>query len=280
MNVSCEMFAVEFLELYKLFFDKLKDTTDVKNVKIPRVQYYNSAKYIPRCRAYVFNQKFVHFSIDGVKIRNYMSQKHQSLKDIFENEVYELYITDTLSRNTFDHIISGMVEKDDHTYTKSTDASFAAFMEMDSNPTSTPNDPCKTSKLDEIWDLRNKHMGDICNILRLRNPYDTTTTMTDPEVYAFINYFEENENILKLAFRVKVRAKCSLKIQQGITILSSIFQTYCGLTLTTMSSHNKNLKKHARGNSRTANKDYVCQFANLSRMGVCVSTFVSNWNKT
>jgi hypothetical protein len=98
-----------------------------------------------------------------------------------------------------------------------------------------------------------EYVQEVCELLNLKCSYDTETIIRDDALERFKTFYMEKKQLLTNLFGIRFRAK-EYKLRQSITTISSIFTTWNGFSLVTLSSEHENSK-----NRKQENKNYECQ---------------------
>ena len=266
MNTSSEMFAVEYLYLYKQFFEGFKNKMEVASTAVGQGTYYNIAKHTRGCKSNVFFEKWKHY-IDAIGLHG-GSSLQQALTDTFEYDIFNLYSTDTMSKSIFESMILDIPSSNDYVCDNAVTKMLSSLMVAVPKPKPT----IKT-------DATQLHIASICAILRLTSPYDMITEFTDVHLDGFKDYFKTHEDNLKIVFDINIRAKGAFKLQQSATTLSSIFAS-SWRTVKVLNSAHKQLQEQGKSIGHINNKYYVCKLTtttHTSKIGVCIIDFHKRW---
>ena len=155
-------------------------------------------------------------------------------RDAFENDLYALYLTEPAIKETIKNI----------------------FMEVNKVPHHIITSVNKVQKCKQRA-LCVKYIKEICDILNLKNSFDTTTAIRDDDLNRFKDYYlsDERVELLKNLFKIRYRgSKEAFKFRHAITALTAIFRAWSGFIIDVRESNNK----VAIGLRKVKNFGYVC----------------------
>ena len=120
---------------------------------------------------------------------------------------------------------------------------------------------------EKIQALKQQSIQDICTLLHMKSPYDTSVEIKDEDLENFMIYFMANPDLRKW-FDCRIKAK-DFKIRQCITAINLIFANWIGTELQIVSSYYTNTNR-----KNVQNHDYVCKFKGKGIIGVYAEMLV------
>ena len=100
----------------------------------------------------------------------------------------------------------------------------------------------------------------VCNILHLKNSFDTVNIFEDNELLQFKCFYQSNADHIDKLFQINAKPTKSFKFRQAISTINYILKAWNGFSVQVVSSRNEYSRKKK-------NMEYVCKLVNNSIVG-------------